>query len=798
MYGYSENGGGLQLTHLTGVLKIGVTGDKTLSYAQISTVDRTPIAGAFALDFATGELTSTSASKELIGYSFGEGLALSTTPTHLHIAVPAGVYNELYVTLYDTEGGVMHATVKANDKKPLKAGAVREFSNAIVYAPNSTVFVVKDKASLLAFAAQAAELEKDVLFVADVDMTGEAWTPIEGFAKNVLGNGYAIKGLNAPLFGTTSASFKGLHLRDVALNSNNNARYGALACEVVATDATIPVVENCSVSGTLVVENPEYVPATTTVTDKKYANDDAKASEMAYAGLVALSCGASFENCVNNVAITVNQIAKDGDTADIVPNIGGITGNAFYVALTEGKVFTSIESCENKANILYKDNSCSTEKWEVFPAVGGITGAVYHNTGIVKGTAITAVSIHNCINRGNITMQAVTGGQSQDTQGYSQTHVGGVVGRGAYISLIGCKNYGTLKYDGTFAQLHTGGVAGTSYYSNVSDCHNYGEMYVTENTFFHGISLAGISAMNYNSADYPYITKDCTNNGPIKCYGSTLPDVAAGGTWHYRIGGIDAFGRTVMENCTNNKTGSIHIKGNIINLRKTDMFCEVGGVTAYRTTNSWSGCKNYADIISEINFTIHPDIADDVAKVTDRSFFIGGVAGYSSMQCLECENNGNIIVKGSYAGEKLFIGGVAGYANLRNTRNYGNITIDESCSISVNRASIGGVLGGNDGTEDREGVLNKGNLYIGGNHTSPLCIGGIAGQCRHGARGWVNDGHIYLTGYSTQPFYVGGVVSMFVRHYAKTSSGTTSTVDEGTNGPMNNCVNNGNFCAVPK
>ena len=45
MYAYSENGGGVSMKHLTGILKIGVTGDKTLSYAQISTVDRAPIAG---------------------------------------------------------------------------------------------------------------------------------------------------------------------------------------------------------------------------------------------------------------------------------------------------------------------------------------------------------------------------------------------------------------------------------------------------------------------------------------------------------------------------------------------------------------------------------------------------------------------------------------------------------------------------------------------------------------------------------------------------------------------------------
>ena len=103
MYGYSENGGGVAMKHLSGILKIGVTGGKTLSYAQISTVDRAPIAGAFALDFENGELTATSASKEIIGYSFGDGVALSSEPTYIHVAVPAGVYEELYVTLYDTK-----------------------------------------------------------------------------------------------------------------------------------------------------------------------------------------------------------------------------------------------------------------------------------------------------------------------------------------------------------------------------------------------------------------------------------------------------------------------------------------------------------------------------------------------------------------------------------------------------------------------------------------------------------------------------------------------------------------------
>ena len=216
MYAYSTDGTTGEIKHLTGVLKFGVTGSATLVKAQISTIDRKPIAGAFAFDFEKGEATATEASKSLIEYSFGEGVQLSSEPTYLHVAVPAGVYGDMYVTLYDAEGGVMYATIKANEEKPLVAGNIREFSNTIEYAADEAIFVIKDKASLLAWGAQAATSNAHAVMVADVDMTGENWTSVEGFAGIFSGNGYSIKGLNAPLFGTTDAMLiEGVHLEDV-------------------------------------------------------------------------------------------------------------------------------------------------------------------------------------------------------------------------------------------------------------------------------------------------------------------------------------------------------------------------------------------------------------------------------------------------------------------------------------------------------------------------------------------------------------------------------------------------------
>ena len=128
----------VELKHLTGILKIGIVGSATLKKAQISTIDGTPISGTFDIDFASGAVTPTEDSKETITYSFGKGVQLSaTTPTFLHIAIPAGEYSLLRIRLYDSEDGIMLAEVRAPSTKPIKAGYVREFSNTITYKAGS-------------------------------------------------------------------------------------------------------------------------------------------------------------------------------------------------------------------------------------------------------------------------------------------------------------------------------------------------------------------------------------------------------------------------------------------------------------------------------------------------------------------------------------------------------------------------------------------------------------------------------------------------------------------------------------
>ena len=797
MYAYAADGLGLSLNHLTGVLKIGVTGSAKLVLAQISNVNRKPIAGAFDFNFEKGEATATAASKELINYSFGEGVQLSEEPTYIHAAVSAGEYDELYVTLYDEEGGVMYATIKTDETKPLVAGNVREFSNSIVYAATDTLFVVKDVASLKAFAEQAATLEKNVIFVDDVDMTGEAWTPIQGYSLKVLGNGYAIKGLTAPLFGTTSASIKGLHLRDVVLNSNNAARYGALACEVVSASAELTTIENCSVSGTFTIENPEYTPLSYTYTTKKYLNDDAKASEMAYGGLVGLSRGININDCVNNIAITVVQIAKMDNTLDVVSTIGGITGNAFRVVIDGVEYNTHLAGCVNNADILYKDKCCNTETWTVYPAVGGIAGGVYHHTGLTKGEAKEFATFHDCINYGDVTIQGVGAGMAQDTQAYPHTHAAGIVACGAYMGAYNCSNYGEITIDGSFKYICSGGISGTSWYSNVNNCHNYGAITMTEKSTFWGLMIAGISANNYNSGDYPYLTTQCTNNAPISVLGSTAAN-ATKGMYYYRVGGIDGFGRCKSSYNTNNKEGVITCKGAVKMMNTNLKACEIGGVTAYRTTNSWTNVNNYADIIVDLNFSMLDGVEDTTTVVDDRALFIGGLAGYSSQATAESVNRGNITIKGTYNCESLFVGGCGGYAPIsNNAANYGSVTLDDNISVHGGRTYVGGVVAANDyAATDRADIINKGNVYIGGTH-DVIWVGGVFGHNRAGLLRAKNYGEVRVAVSEATGIHVAGLGAVFTRFWYDTNTKAITT-GAAAYGYLTDCENHGEVIVATK
>ena len=702
MYGYSENGGGAKLNHLTGVLKIGVTGNAKLVFAQISTVDRAPIAGEFNIDFTTGELTATNTSEELIGYSFGEGVQLSTEPTYFHVAVPAGVYNELYVTLYDEDGGVMYATVKAGDEKPLTAGNVREFSNAIVYTPNTSVFVVKDVATLKEFAAQAATLEKDVLFVADVDLSGEAWTPIEGYAGTINGNGYAIKGLTAPLFGTTSASFKGLHLKDVNLNATDAQHIAALAVKITASETVLPTVKNCSVSGNVTVNNSGLT----------VSGDDTRITVV---GLVGQAFGVEFDSCHNSANVSISPAIADAQSADYTVFIAGVAGRVdIYTKADATVVYTNIYNSSNSGNISTNNTSASTKYPNTY--VAGVVAT--------SGTNNSSIKMEGCENRGKISIGGVTDG----------LYLAGVIGyanspntTSRFADNI---NYGEIELAANahaYGVLNIGGIAGRTNSCAHYNSHNYGTLNILFGSLAHSTTdIGGIVGYNIyadTKNKIGYRIENCTNNAPLNI-GLSRPEGVAS---TFRVGGIAGYAQAALYYDKN--YGKITISGNLNTNGKRatadndykDGTYVIAGIVGYKTEGGIYGGENHGDI--EVSATVKELHASTISQ-----FRVAGIVGYLSTDLKESGSivsDGDITISGTF-GCEVMVGGNIGLT-------YASQTTDRS----------------------------KADIIISGQLNGGLHAGGVIGLCYKGTNVVEFDGSITVTEDATigTACYIGGCVA---------------------------------------
>ena len=726
MYAYSTEGTGVQMQHLTGVLKIGVTGSAELILAQISTVDRKPIAGAFDFDFEKGEAKATTASKEVIEYSFGEGVQLSSEPTYLHIAVPAGEYDEMYVTLYDAEGGVMYATIKADSEKPLTAGMVREFKNTIAYTPIASVFIIRDKASLQDFASQAATLEKDVLFVADVDMTGEAWTPIEGYAKTVIGNGYAIKGLTAPLFGVTNASFKGLHLRDVNINETVNPIVGALARRVTAVEGNFPTISNCSVSGKITVDIKEFIP------EKAENQQDSGA-----ACLFGQLAGVTISDCVNEATLDIKQMFSESTAVVVIANGGGIVGYLHNAVGADGKTIigaSTIENCVNKGKVTFTN---ATTAVQISPRIGGLIGNAQ------KGAMATGL-----INYADISIKGPFGSTHTD-------NVGGVLGYcNTAITLNDSKNYGVISCSGgDFGALNIAGVAGSLSDSAGTQLHNYGAVIVAEDVTAHQLAAGGTIGRHTGITNIEFsILSHCSNNAPVSILGRMKQDKTTAEAGFFHVGGAIAWSQNNDHDIVNNAEGVVTVKSTLINAEKNPYNLSIGGGIGYQTQNGPIDITNHAPINIEatvntldtytsydlvrlnvggalgyVNSASDPmsgltNTGDITALVnTVGNLRVGGVFSQNASGEVDgATNSGKITIKeGTTTGTTLLVGGVcACFANHtgKNMTNTGDILIEDKVAIGK-ILQLGGCVGWTNKTLTT--LRNSGNITI---------LGGSAGE----------------------------------------------------------------------
>ena len=774
MYGVGTLEGGVKMNHLTGVLKIGVTGSAVLSKAQISTIDRAPIAGAFDIDFESGELTATTASKDVIEYSFGEaGLQLSAEAQYIHVAVPAGQYDELYITLYEqgNSGNVMYATVKAGTEKPLVAGKVREFKNAITYAANAKLYVINSVEKLQAFKAAIegeGGLTSDAILTEDIDMTGVEWTPIAGenYTNTIIGNGYAIKNLTAPLFGTTSASFKGLHIENANITYNGLAIAGAMACQVTATDTVSPVIENCSVSGTITV------------------NNTAAASHVRYGTLVGVVLGVKVSDCVNNATFTITKPYGEGSKKDV--SVGGVIGWIREFTKSDTTItYSELNNSVNNGKVSFNDATTSVNDLYI----GGLTSSsAADNKGTMMCNNTNNGEVAVLCNCGTIRLGGIAGyakgtAVEADRQGDKNINNGKVV----------IKNGTNIT-----GNVFMGGIIGNSVVFSYSNCHNYGTIEIEEGAITKTIEVGGINgrALSESDKDNVFVIHDCTNNAPINVLGSS-PTNDAGS---FRVGGITAYTQGDVRRVTNNKEGVITIGG----VRNTNGKVAaagspkvgdyvVAGICGYKTIDTLSDCTNHADII--MSGTINELSTSKVSE-----FKVVGIVGYTSKNGSNYVSDGTIKLTGTFNVEMMLGGSYGIHYNTISGSNPGDEHSSTKFEVS-GTCNKGLVIGGvvaftyvkcsqleyNGEINITKDAVISDHCYIGG------CVGKLMGDTTSPSGVYcqvaTNNGPITVDGTFNGTFNVGGVIGYATtvtdgKVYALSDLANTAAITVGANASM--------------
>lgn len=769
LYGYAANVGTepIQLNHLTGVLRLAVKGNGEAITSVVAKSAVGKIAGPFTVDCTNGALMAQDGASNTVTVTFDEPLVLGAETQYIYIAVPAGIYGDFILTLHTATDKM---TLKFNTtSKPILVGAVREFKEFTYQANDisdeSSVFEIDSKDALIEFANAVnggTFAYTAAAVVADIDMSGYDWTPIDGFDGMVFDGGatlgYAINGLNAPLFGTTSSAILNTNLTNVNIASNGRLALGAVACVLAESEQCAMI--NCKVSGTITVSNP----------DTAIASGADSYLTVNVGGVVGASYG-DVTNCVNEANITINQIAKSDNTVATHPIVGGVVGYSVAGAVTncvngnEAKTAGAVKYLDNHATQLYT------------PHVGGVAGS---------GAADNASAFHNNTNYGAIEFSANTAGTGELSR--NSTTIGGVIAS-SFHNVENNDNYGTITVSGgKIKGFILGGVVGTTTPAvRLYNCHNHqgANITVDSDVAFWSINVAGVvGTFSTNTAKDNYVDT-CTNDAPIHVKASTDTNATANGSQLYRVGGVLTYANNTVQNCENKANGDITVEGDITLLRANNQpgFAVVGVSCYHTTTGTATNLINRGDINVYTNVTPTATWNTTTTHMTYGKIDIAGVCGYDTKSKRDFQNYGNITIGKtdstiSITGNGIHIGGLASYysntisvTNLAKNINAGKITINNvtfngKFSPTVGETAntwsthIGGIAGHPTGAISKS--ENSGAITVGSGATfsSETSIGGAVGYTTGAVTSVDNTANVTVAGKMSALGYVAGGVGL--------------------------------------
>ena len=759
MYGYAANAGeAIQMHHLAGALRFDVTGAVVLSSLTVE-AENGNFAGTYAVDCTTGALTlveGTASSK--VTLSFGEGLALGTTATPLYVAVPAGEYGMVSATLTATSGEKMVAKFDTS-AKPISAGKVREFA-PFTFVANVTegdVIEIDSKEALIAFAAAPT---KSAVVTANIDMTGVEWAPIEDYGNFTFdGGNFEIKGLTAPLFGTTAATIKNVKLVDVAIVETESYVHGeqtSVLSGAIAYHLIGGKLENCYTSGAVEVNNTTHNVAT--IIGDYY--------DVCLGGMVGILDGSTMTNCENHINVTITSMWNDSHDAGF-----SVKGGAMIGMIAGG---SSITDSENYGNFTYNAKHTKSKAHHLGAMTGGsnvsgaikvfkkctnhgdITvseGAIRRNTFVIGGISGTLNSgsneVSDLTNLGCGYLYGVGNGQEYRAGGISgsiNTETSNLVNGSATDATKGCfivksdadakngntylagmayastadisksKNYGKLTIEGSAANTYLAGLLGTNSWANIINCENHGtlvhDLAVTAITNIGGILAQGYIAAD-NTLNVPFNITGCKNTGNI-VYNVAADAVHSG---LRVIGGIYGYGnlknKLIPVNIVDCISSGIMTVKDFSNKDLELAFGAIHAYTQYGTTvtidNTIATTKMY------VGYDVN--LETGVATPIEGYTFAGKMktAGFHSMFtaptiCTDCDFAGEINIHGKYTkNDQIQIGGYGGYGTglwtLTNCKFSGKILLTDKTSFESSAskyAVISGFLGypANDNAEN--------------------------------------------------------------------------------------------------
>ena len=759
MYGYAASADeAIQMHHLVGALRFDVSGAATLSSLVVES-ESGNLAGTYAVDCATGaleavttlilDLSQSRAVSNSVTLSFGEGLALTTETTPIYVAVPAGEYGVVTVTLNAISGEKMVVKFDTSSKA-ISAGKVREFA-PFAFEPNvveGDVVEIDSKEALIAFAANP---NKSAKVTAAIDMTGVEWTPIENYGAFTFdGGNFEIKGLTAPLFGTTSAKIKNVKLVDVAIVETKSHAIGeksAVLSGALAYYLLGGSVEGCYASGNVEVNNTTHNAAE--IIGDYY--------DVCLGGMIGILDGVTMTNCENHVNVTVTSMWDDthttgfsvkggamigmiagGSSITDSENYGNFTYNAKHTktkghhlgAMTGGsnvsggiKIF---KKCTNHGNITVSEGAIRRNSFYI----GGISG--YLNGGSEEISHLTNLGCGYLYGAGNSqeyrvggitgsinteTSYLVNGSATDATKGCfiikndaGTTKCGNVYLAGMSYSTAGFKisnstNYGALTIEGETANTYLGGLLGTLSCGDIYKCSNYGTL--THNlTTVSTVNIGGILAQAYVAADStvetPLTVEGCENHGAI-CY-----NAAAGSTTTTNlcvIGGLVGYGNAknnlipyYIKDCVS--AGTMVFVDQSGSVRETAF----GGAFAYPQygkevylTNVKVSAKMYAGSNVDLKTGVATPIADHIYA---GKFKMSGMCAMFTKHTIAsgCDFSGLLQVDSQFTvGDSVHFGGYGGYGagryEISDSTFSGTINYSENCSASGGFVDISGFLG---------------------------------------------------------------------------------------------------------